>query len=521
MRVVLAVLSLVVFVSLSGCDTLVPAQEPPLADPEERADVIARGIEAFRTPGIIDEGASCANCHAPDGLDLAYFDFSDEDLLRRGSAHASDKPGRLSHAQLEDIVALVHALRAEHQIIPKDPKTHRPLQPGGEVLPGDTPQERDLAFGQQLEQTFRFASVPVLDRKEAMRQRDEWLAVNPRTLPIGIPLNRWSEDPHHGPAHASLADWLPLLPRIAREEYTDDWWALHDAYLANPTDERLFALLNSIQEYTGTSYDGNGAGLMRHKYGSVLLAQHFFRREVTGGEQFEDYPAVAFPVGTGGHRSRIPSHVWQVGDWARVNDHLPKAEIPEHILDHVAEGRDFREDMKDVKLSWFWSGWLFDQSLQFTCCGNSTRNGEYLTHFINRDWKPDDSGVNGSGYGIHNVFFATKRQITENFDPVHGRDDYLRINYANFHGYGWDISREPRDHEPERQRLYREITLNSYRMMLYLLLDAFETNGVLEERRDRWQERVILMANFIEHASKDAPLEHDRELVAKLEAWLW
>ncbi|MEM9195989.1 MAG: cytochrome c, partial [Myxococcota bacterium] len=43
------------------------------------------GLQAFRTPD--SEGAACANCHAPDGIDLAILSYSDADLRRRGLLH--------------------------------------------------------------------------------------------------------------------------------------------------------------------------------------------------------------------------------------------------------------------------------------------------------------------------------------------------------------------------------------------------------------------------------------------------
>ena len=88
-------------------------------------------------------GLACAHCHAPDAIDLAMFSIADSDILRRASFHVGAKDA-------QSILALVQRMRALHVAAPRDRFTARPLQPGGEVLPGATHFERDAAFGEHL-----------------------------------------------------------------------------------------------------------------------------------------------------------------------------------------------------------------------------------------------------------------------------------------------------------------------------------------------------------------------------------
>ena len=101
--------------------------------PTDPVDVrIARGLVAWRKPGAINYKAACANCHGPDGYELAMYNFDDTDLRRRAKPH-------LSASDAEDIVTLVHAVREKYGIKKLlDPMKDRPFQPGGEVLPGAT-----------------------------------------------------------------------------------------------------------------------------------------------------------------------------------------------------------------------------------------------------------------------------------------------------------------------------------------------------------------------------------------------
>ena len=502
---------LLLLAALVGCDSAGPS---PAADPgpapgsPSQAQVIADGIASFRTPGAIQDGASCASCHAPDGYDLAYFGFDDATLRRRVEPHLSEE-----HA--DRIVALVHALRQRDGIVPKAPLHSRPLQPGGRVLPGATVAARDLAFGRQAEVQGLFPR-PVTSPNEARSARDRWLALDVRELPIGIALNRWSEDPHRG--DASIADWLPDLARLPVDEGARDrLHALHDAYLADPTDARLFGLIDETRRLTSSGFDGNGERFMAHKYESVLVAQHLFRREGTRGSMWEGRPSSAW-LPSEMTTDSGPNPVWMVGDFARVHK-SGDVELPDGVIDRVGNG--FDEEMRRVKIAWFWAGWQFDQGLQRTHGSNATKFAEYFTDFLRKDFVASETpdGTPGpSGYATHAAVVITKKLVVQNHDPVLAdRRGAYELRYSNFHGYGWDISKEPRD--AERRAVYRALTADSYRMSLYLALDHAARHSVSDVERRQWAGAVDAMERFFEHVASEH-LDHDRGLVAAVRAAL-
>ena len=488
-----------------------PPAGPPVAGPPggpSQAEVIAAGVASFRAPGAIQAGASCASCHAPDGYDLAYFDFDDATLRRRAEPH-------LSAEHADRIVALVHALRRRDGIAPRDHRTARPLQPGGAVLPGATVAERDLAFGRQPRVRALFPR-PVLSAAEARDARDRWLAVDVRTLPIGVALNRWSEDPHEG--DASIADWLPDLARLPVDDGArTQLHALHDAYLADPSDARLFDVLDATERLTASGYAGNGEQLMAQKYGSVLVAQHLFRREVRTGTPWGDRPSAAWLPGRMATDAG-PNPVWMVGDFARVHK-KGDVELPAPVVERI--GPAFDDEMRRVKTSWFWAGWLFDQGLQRTHGSNSTKFAEYFVDFLRKDFEAQHTPggtPDASGYAVHAAFVMTKKLTVQNHDPAlaAGRRAH-ELRYSNFHAYGWDVSKEPAD--PERRALYRALTADSYRTALYLALDHAAAGGVADLERRQWPGPLDAMGRFFEHVASEH-LAHDRRLVAAVRATL-
>ena len=491
----------------SGCTAGDPVG-PDVDGAVERSQdqVVADGIASFRTPGAIQDGASCASCHAPDGYDLAYFDFDDATLRRRVEPH-------LSAEHADRIVALVHALRQRDRITPRDHRTDRPLQPGGAVLPGATVAERDLAFGRQPRVQALFPR-PVLSPNEARAARDRWLAVDVRTLPIGLALNRWSEDPHEG--DASIADWLPDLARLPVDEGARaQLHALHDAYLADPTDARLFEVLDGTERLTSSGFSGNGEALMADKYGSVLVAQHLFRRQARTGSLWEGRPSSAW-LPARMTRDAGPNPVWMVGDFARVHK-AGDIDLPDGVVARVGGG--FDDEMRRVKVAWFYAGWQFDQGLQRTHGSNSTKSAEYFTDFLRKDFVADKTPggtPDASGYSVHAAFVVTKKLVVQNHDPVLGgaRDRYS-LTYSNFHGYGWDVSKEPSD--AERRRVYRALAADSYRTSLYLLLDHAARAGVTDADRQRWAGPLGRIEAFFEHVASPH-LAHDRRLVETVRA---
>ncbi|HKL19378.1 MAG TPA: hypothetical protein VJ905_10435 [Halalkalibaculum sp.] len=491
------VLIALILLPLWGCkDTALSPDTPE----SELDAIISEGLEAWRKPGVIQQGAACANCHAPDALDLAYFNFDDNTLKRRAEPHVGEFSFQLSGSDFKKIEKMVDALRIKFDIEPKDPMDFRPLQPGGEVLPGNTAADRDYAFGRQLaDMDFIFATEPVLSLEDAKEHRDAWLELNPRTLKIGIPFNRWSEDPHHGVTHASMADWLPDLPRLPREGRAAEWYALQDTYLQDPTDENFWAMYDNENRYTTAIFDGSSERFFHKKYRSVLMAQHMFRKELMQQEEFPNRPTLAwFPT----RNDDIDNPIWDIGLIAHGlrggPDDPGDFEMPPEVLLRSKPSGTIDEQMNDIRVPWFYAGWLFDQGLQHSRGGDATTQARYFTLHMHID----------DGYPIHNAFAITRKLIVENFDTqIHDTGKPLNANYENFSNRAF---REEPENE-EAKEIYRLLTENSFRMITLFIQEEITNNGVptgTEEIQDRVSNWLEMLDDF-ESFTEDVQGEHN------------
>ncbi|MEM9188741.1 MAG: cytochrome c [Myxococcota bacterium] len=264
----------------------------------------AEGLVAWRTPDA--DGVACANCHTPDAIDLALLGYPDHAIIRRGRLH-------LDPVDTVKVAKFIHAQRRHFNITEPCHPSYRPLQPGGEVLPGDTAEEQDAAFGASLrDRELLLAAGTVRNLEDAEQAIAEVQAIDTRTLPIGIPLPRWTEDGFNGHAHATLNDYMPPIGLRPTDEHSSEWYALEDAYVADPTDEALFVLL---EEFETMNWDGGfrdahpedigncrryrQAGdylydLARRKRRSQLITQHLLRRALLGGEGLDWLGAAPF-----------------------------------------------------------------------------------------------------------------------------------------------------------------------------------------------------------------------------------
>lgn len=237
--------------------------------------IVEQGLKAWRQPDGIT-GAACANCHTPDAFDLAYINFSDDKIRVRAEPHVSEE-------QAEAIIDLVHHLRDLYGIDePKDPNTFRPFQPGGAPLPTevDSHPHRDAAFVEYLkEQEFpliregEYVSHPA----QANDLLHELYEVDPRTVQIGMKLNRWSEDILNGDDQGLIADWVSDHGRIPITEYDAEvFYELQDVYLADPSWDNFWSYYNSAVELTQAPPGEASGSVSTNKWLSAQIAQHLF-----------------------------------------------------------------------------------------------------------------------------------------------------------------------------------------------------------------------------------------------------
>jgi hypothetical protein len=258
----------------------------------EVAQKRAAGLALWRKPD--KEGMACANCHSADAIDLAVIGYPDAAIMRRGLLH-------LQAGDVLGIVDFVHAQRRHYGVEQPCSPEWRVFQPGGEVLPGATAKEQDQAlWGELVRRGLLVATTKIATIDEADRAFAELAALNMRRLRTGIALPRWTEDRFNGDDHRTINDWIAAVPRLPRGP---EWYAQVDAYLADPTDVRLAALLANLDKLTHDGgfaklpwAEGDLSAVMTSKYLLVQVAAHYFRLALQGKpgwfEQAEAPPAL-------------------------------------------------------------------------------------------------------------------------------------------------------------------------------------------------------------------------------------
>lgn len=392
-------------------------------DPELEA-TIQKGLLSFRKPGA--HGA-CAGCHSPDGLDIASINYDEDTIRRRAQNDGMEKPDE------DAIVELIAAVRKKYGVTPVDRVTFRPFQPNGEVLGPPPPdseldtlpmrEERDRAFLTHLKGLNLAILDGVVDSVEkAEVVSDELFAIDLRKLSVGIPFDRWSEDPFNTPAgepqFKSVAEWVPGLAQRPKPGSEKEWYKLVDDYLADPASlSKFWAFYDAIDELTepdplSPGADEAGVGWMREKYKSVQIAQQMLFRVKS-----DEYPDVWFgaegatptdasgPTEASRNRAVARNPIWAVGDLVRINPLSCSGAsecmtLPDFVdVPADDESRKLQSDV--IQQSWFWTAWEYDAPLVIAGHGIPSIDGDYfLATLMNR-------------YAIHHAFLVAKGMVSK------------------------------------------------------------------------------------------------------------
>ena len=422
-------------------------QARPVPSAADIADASSRGLATWRQPdgktdpAGIKTNVACAQCHAPDPLDLAYNGFPDGDILRRGLSH-------LPAAQIANVIDMVHALRAQYGIGRRDPLQVRPFQPGGGMLPGSSIAERDAAFGDELASMgLAVANKPIASAADADAALAEVWAIDRHMLRIPVPFNRYAEDVFHNPDgyvpdcsadidgcddHGTIADWIPVAPHI--QSNPTSYYAQADAYLKNPTDSTFSTLQYAAG--TGTmpgTYDYGTEDLDTHKYQSLVLHNYCIRLELSGQPGCYDKGVAPFPnqarpwdigaeanlFGTGYARWPSCDTTWQGCGNAPAN--LPQ--WPSHQLADITPGATLSSNFSRLRHPWMTLWWThFDPTLLVT--GDPTaQKDEYFTRSIfwsnDNDWIFDGSDPTTihPTYGIFAAYEVLMHNVATLMNP--------------------------------------------------------------------------------------------------------
>ena len=176
------------------------------------------------------------------------------------------------------------------------------------------------------------------------------------------------------------------------------------------------------------------------KYRSLLLYQHELRTKK---------PTKFLPKN---------NPFWQVAEFARLyaESDPQLVRVPEEIATAKKMSTTFRDQLKQLRLPWFWLGWIRDPSLTKSSQSKETVRAEYFTRFLEED----------GPYMGHEAFMLS-RKLAEQIRNPNYKGIPFEIQYSFFLTNTPLIEREPKD--TMAKLLFRQLTANSFKMSLYLL----------------------------------------------------
>ncbi|MFT5717640.1 MAG: hypothetical protein ACI9T7_001836 [Oleiphilaceae bacterium] len=239
-----------------------------------------------------DMRASCADCHASDGRDLKYFNFSNLSIIERSKFHG------LTQADGEKIASYIRDL--DIQVV----EQARPWNPAYQPGPGlDSRPAYEWAAGAGVD--------AILDRDSDMAPYlfpngtslnavrdvvDRYDTLNFRELPINIPMPEWNQwlpvihpdDAFNTSASAIVSDYsgrnvgMPYYKKI----YNDA--------VANPNPTSIGALAVNIKRWLGRGQDCATGDNMRGIDGAVMESLRLPATDVTSSNcnSIKDTPAL-------------------------------------------------------------------------------------------------------------------------------------------------------------------------------------------------------------------------------------
>jgi hypothetical protein len=455
-----------------------PASRPAAGAPlsaDEMKQAMASGLAVWRQQRLdvngVNKGA-CANCHSADGIELAIWNFDNADVVRR--AHLDG----VSTADQAKLVTFFRAMRQKYRIVAlRDIQKDHPFQPGGTWYTG-TSDERDLAFANgsftQVAPTLMGARIATL--ADARKAIQELRASNPLKMKVGIEMPQISRDCVR-PGECSLNDWMSDLPRFPKPEMEAQWFALNDAYIANPTDENLRGLLLAVDTLTtpwlqpGETRAGPAGTLGTTKFKSMQVLQHFLRREQLGlFSPADDVNPIASINGPGLERANFP---FLVGDFAfdKTDQKLvAPGSLPVFVRNSLGESAanpltdEAVAGQKAVlRTPWWWAGFMFDPAL------STGTNSEY---FVGNLTNPYDN----EGFAFHQLYAGARHAVDPGYRAVRGVDnDATRLPEGL--GIGGSADSAMLFATADARLLYRKAAVNWVRMHLILLQDQLSRFG--------------------------------------------
>jgi hypothetical protein len=357
------------------------------------------------------------------------------------------------------------------------------LQPGGEVLPGASAQERDFAFGKELSQRLPLLFGGRIETVEqASAAQAQLLALDPVNLKVGIPFIRLAEDVVHGTEHSSIAQWLPEDAPTIPEAELAGWYQAEDAYLAKPGPATLHDLLTLHQRLVNTNRMLGLGALSASKFRALLVLQDRMRVGAEARPAMLTSDVAAF-----GHFNPI----WEAGEVTRdfMSDSAPGIGMDATMQAQKLVGPSFSDQMHQMRASWFWAGWLSDQGMFRTSYGDKTRLGMWFSESLSKD----------GPYPFHDVYANARRQAVVSNNPASWGEtpDRKRLiwDFAGLRSFAEYQTDMPT--EPAARHLYIRFTTNCFRMSLFLYRAELQKTHVVWVRKSA-EANVRQLISFIE-----------------------
>lgn len=455
---------------------------------------------------------SCSGCHGADYFDLARIGSSDATIMRRAVIDGATVD------EANALIAAVKKTRSEFNMPVTDPLTFRPFQPGGELLPGARAIDRDHEFGKRLKNVVPMVMTPRTDGlptvhslATARAALNELLAVDMRSLKVGIAYPKWSADFFNGNEDGTLNDWIADLASEPKDDADrKTWHAIQDAYLRDPSDSNFWTMFAAVEKFTINlmPQTTNAHVFTRHKFKAALLGQHLMRSQLLGRDTFAQGPLAFSYIESGALRGLFESaanlkrfaylpggDMWEIGDASRVQlgqdalsppagplrDRLVALGMPQFVVDSVRADMSWEVAEEEIRVPWFWIGFTFDQTVRRINGSNSTRSAEYMTASL----------LDAQMY-FHQSFAAAKRVATQgSIAEKLGASPIYAPHYSYSMAYGRELIRWVTTgtgahiydsvFRAEFEALWSQFVANHLRKDAYLYREALQNGSALRD----------------------------------------
>lgn len=351
------------------------------------------------------KGQNCASCHSPTGFELR--NLAPGAMLRRAKRHLPE---------------------AKAELLAKGFKVTYPLE--GFFPPFQTNGWRadgDQEFLNSVTEEKWVLGDKLTSIQAALNYQKKVLGIPLFQIPVAFRLNPLSQDKFNDGQEATIADWIPDVPAT-------------DGLPVRLTTEADF--VSQDRAIAARTVNSPIEMLAQNKYRSLLAYQFLLK-----------FGKPWVPEG---------NPMWKVGDFGRIYaeaDFQSLGMSPQLIAENSG-GPTPAEQMRDLRLSWFWIGWLFDPSLTHSGPSKDTLRADYFVLTLLQDAK----------LPAHALFMLTRKLAEQKPGKVPFEFQYsFLLTSENI--VGW----EPKKVEDRNQ--FRAYAAQSFRLNLWLLLNDIKTTG--------------------------------------------